>query len=466
MNLWKKITAAALAAATLGGCMTGCTKKKAGSEGGIVQIHWWRSNGHDKEYMQDKVKEFNETIGKERGIELIYDHKDGDMEQMIDLAYTSDQAPDMFTTWKISERAQKNQIAALDDIPGMEKMIEKFGKNALEGRAKYHGKIYDLPVSTATYGLIYNVQMFKDAGIVDENGNAKPPVTWDEVVEYAKKLTNTANQEYGFIIPAKWDGFYITDVNMTASAINGITDGYNPQLGEYDMSGPATVIKAYVHMLKDGSVVPGIEGIDNDPARARFGQGKIGMKIAGSYDVGVLRDQFPAKIEWAVAPLPVVDPEHAGMQYESADGMFSVNKASVEKIGAENVVAIYEFFTSDDIQKELYKAGIRMPIDNEIVKEVDLSGSDDMNMKNWATFASFTAFSQCPPMGRSSEITGEKGIVEMALEILNEQPSDEEIDSIFARRTELTNKGMAIYEEHNPDYDPNLYIIKDWKLLR
>ena len=190
------------------------------------------------------------------------------------------------------------------------------------------------------------------------------------------------------------------------------------------------------------------------------------MKIAGSYDVGVLRDQFPAKIEWAVAPLPVVDPEHAGMQYESADGMFSVNKASVEKIGAENIAALYEFFTSDDIQKELYKEGIRMPIDSEIVKAVDLSGSDDMNMRNWATFASFTEFSQCPPLGRACDITGEKGIVEMTLEILNEQLSDEEIDSIFARRTEVCNAGTAVYEANNPDYDPNLYIIKDWKLLR
>lgn len=35
--------------------------------------------------------------------------------------------------------------------------------------------------------------MFKDAGLVDENGGALVPKTWDDVYEFAKKLTKTEN---------------------------------------------------------------------------------------------------------------------------------------------------------------------------------------------------------------------------------------------------------------------------------
>ena len=133
--------------------------------------------------------------------------------------------------------------------------------------------------------------------------------------------------------------------------------------GKFDFSGQAKIMDSMIKIKKDGSCVPGTEGLDNDPARARFGQGNVGMKIAGSYDVGVLKDQFPAKIEWGVAPLPLNDLNSKGMQYGSADGMFAINKQSVERIGADKIVTILEYFTSDELLKELYKKGLSMPID-------------------------------------------------------------------------------------------------------
>ncbi|UKI35906.1 MAG: hypothetical protein L6V93_17925 [Clostridiales bacterium] len=54
-------------------------------------------------------------------------------------------------------------------------------------------------------------------------------------------------------------------------------------------------MEAIMQIKSDGSYYPGAEGIDNDPARARFAEGNIGMKIGYSWDVGVLNDQFPCK---------------------------------------------------------------------------------------------------------------------------------------------------------------------------
>lgn len=456
-----KVTSGILAMLMIVGVMCSCGKNDANFND-VTKVSIWRSSGHDKNFMQEKFKEFNDTVGKEKGIELEYVAKEGDMEEMVDLAYTSGQAPDMYSTYKIQARAQKDQIAALEDIEGTEELISKYKDKLLELRHQYEGKTYTLPVSSCTYGLIYNVEMFKEAGLVDQDGNPTPPETWDEVVEYAKKLTNVSEQKYGIIVPAKWSGWYGCDINMAAAAIDGIVDGYDPTTGEYSYDAQAVIMDAYVRMKKDGSVVPGAEGIDNDPARARFGQGNIGMKIAGSYDVGVLTNQFPAKIEWAVAPLPVEKKGEGGMQFSSADGLFCINKDSVEKIGAKNIVAILEFFTSDELLTEMYEQGLAMPTDYELTKNAEL-GED---MKNWADFASYLEFSQCTPMGVSSDMSGEKSIVDICLGLWNEEADTETIKQTFEEFEEKKNAGIAKYQSIHPEYDPSPFIIKDWKRFR
>ena len=460
MKKTTKVLAGVLAVAMLIPMLGGCSQKA--NTDGVTKVTWWRSNGHDKAFMQGKFKEFNETVGKEMGIELEYVTKEGNMEEMVDLAYTSDQAPDLYNSYQIEMRAQKDQIIALEDIPGTEALLEKFGGRAMETRHKYKGKTYILPLTSGTYGLIYNKEMFVDAGIVDENGEAKPPVTWADVVDYAKRLTDVSKQHYGMIFPGKWWGFHMTDINMASSAINGMTDAYNPVDGRYYYDAQAKVMKAMVQMVRDGSVVPGIESLDNDPARARFGQGGIGMKIAGSYDVGVLNDQFPAEIEWGVAPLPLWDENEKGMQYCSADGLFVVNKESYERIGAEKLVAIMEFFSSDEMLIDRYTAGLSIPCDFNLVKDVEVS--DDL--KNWEIFASFTQFSQCPPVQIKSDMTGKDSIGDIVLKILNETPDDAEIDRLFKEYEDAQNEGIAKYKELNPDYDASPFIYPDWKLMR
>lgn len=59
------------------------------------------------------------------------------------------------------------------------------------------GRIYALPKNGYIMGLWYNKTLFKAAGL-DENGQAKPPETWEEFVEVAKKITNKQKGIAGF----------------------------------------------------------------------------------------------------------------------------------------------------------------------------------------------------------------------------------------------------------------------------
>ena len=53
------------------------------------------------------------------------------------------------------------------------------------------GKQYQIPLSCEGYGITVNVDMFREAGLVDENGKIIPAETWEELYEYARKLTKT-----------------------------------------------------------------------------------------------------------------------------------------------------------------------------------------------------------------------------------------------------------------------------------
>ncbi len=49
----------------------------------------------------------------------------------------------------------------------------------------YNGGVYALPATQQFYMLFYRTDIFEQYGIVDENGEAKPPKTWDEFLEIA-----------------------------------------------------------------------------------------------------------------------------------------------------------------------------------------------------------------------------------------------------------------------------------------
>ena len=70
---------------------------------------------------------------------------------------------------------------------------------AVHANATVDGELYGVPFQNSTPLLYYNVEHFKEAGL----DPAKPPRTWAELVDAAKKLTK--GDRYGFLMPAGYD---------------------------------------------------------------------------------------------------------------------------------------------------------------------------------------------------------------------------------------------------------------------
>lgn len=410
-------------------------------------VSYWTSNGHDKAFLTKETEKWNDTVGKEKGIRIDYSARTYD--EIVN-AVMSGNGPDIFGG-SLYDFVPSDKIVALEDISGGEEIIKRFKPYIDESRHKYNGKTYTMPTSTTTYGLIYNKEMFKAAGIVDENGEAKPPETFSEFIHDAKLLTNPKKGEYGFIFPGRFESLYNDDVLKFASASCGFIDGYNPADGKYDYSAVIEVMKGLITLKQNGSCYPGSEKLDNDAARTRFGEGKIGMKTAGAYDYGVLKYQFPAKADWGVAPFPVLDGWEPGWQYMGNEGSVLISGKGVKKIGAEKIMTVYNWLVSDELLIEEYKAGLLIPMENDLIKEVKL----DEGMEQWQSFVDLSEISKPCPMAHKVETTEVLPLRTLwASDILTEKIKMSVVEAEILKMQEWANStGMAEYEKQHPEYN-------------
>ena len=110
-----------------------------------------------------------------------------------------DASPDiiMFARNALSEWASRGAFQSLnkylDEDVGNPNVVYPISTNNVVQQALdeviYKNNIYGIPSSVDDRILYYNKNLFIREGLVDKNGNAKPPRTWKELAEYAVKLT-------------------------------------------------------------------------------------------------------------------------------------------------------------------------------------------------------------------------------------------------------------------------------------
>lgn len=459
----KKLICICLSLILVFGCLSGCKSEENNeTRDGRTVITMWTGNAHSKNVMEKLVDSFNNNQGKELGIYFEYIVKEGgSISQSLELALQTDQAPDIMpSSGTIASMVENGYVVAIEDLPGGKEFLSKYDPSIFrEGRNTYKGKVYNVPNSVTTRGLIYNKEMFKEAGLVDENGEPTPPKTFDELKEYAKKLTDRKNNKYGIIFPLKWTGWIDSDIRTVLLSSQG-HNGYNPVTGEYDYSGLEPIITTYMDIIKEKCNYPGADGIDNDMARAYFSQGNIGMKFGYSFDVGVLTEQFPATFDWGVAPLPVVDENNTYLQHMKHSGSPFINAKSVEKKGGDKLLKVLEWYTGDEVRAALYKSGSELPIDWDIVKDVEFT----KEIPGWKEFGQMVEISSLPNLEPSVDMTGLLELNErITKDILSGNvPVKEALDN-YAK--DVTGAAKKYYELH-PDEDIKKFIDKDWNIKR
>ncbi len=96
MKVFKHLLALALVAVMLLGAV-GCTGGET-SDDGLTEIRMWTNKSHSKKIMTELVNEWNETVGKEKGIKFVYEVREGDIGKDVDVAIAAGNAPELFET--------------------------------------------------------------------------------------------------------------------------------------------------------------------------------------------------------------------------------------------------------------------------------------------------------------------------------------------------------------------------------
>lgn len=365
---------------------------EAGSQAGGAEttpvemetITVWSNAAHESEIRKKQIDAFNEGEGKELGIFIDYQIYGTKYSDTIKIAAQAGEAPELFSAdskW-IVDFVDAGYIVPIEDLPGSEQLIENFREYCSTESQIFNDKIYTLPNSLTTFGLVINKDLFAKAGLTE----ADYPETWEDVRECARKITEACNgTAYGFGLSSTlWT---ITSFYMSGAAENTGHNGYDRVNRTFCFSDFNPMIEAIDNIVADGSVIPGYEALDGDQVRAQFAAGNIGMMGTASFDCSVYTEQFPATCDWQILPVPKF--EDGPRKYKRIGTPVNLLVAGPKAIEtpekAAKVEKVLELFYSDECTGEMYSEGIYIPMRPEAVA----AAPKEPDLKGWSDFAEF-----------------------------------------------------------------------------
>jgi ABC-type glycerol-3-phosphate transport system substrate-binding protein len=166
----------------VGGC-----KKKAASGTPVVRLGIWPEDTLPAEVAmhQEFVKQFNV---KYSGIELQPAQYRYAVDTFVSMAEAG-QTPTVFETW-FTEPQKLINGGFVKDISAEIKALGWDSKMnpAVRELLSKDGRIYGVPRDAYALGLMLNVELFRQAGLVDRNDVPLYPKTWDELVQAAQTI--------------------------------------------------------------------------------------------------------------------------------------------------------------------------------------------------------------------------------------------------------------------------------------
>lgn len=243
--------------------------------------------------------------------------------EALALAFESQDAPDIFIRpHSLSQMIEDSWIQPLDRWI-TDEWKNKFPTGSFaETRNVWLGETYSFPVFAegAQRMLFLNEELFRQAGLVDENDEILQPTTWGQLRQIAAEVTQAGNGEYyGFGIGIKDPRTMSWWIDLAGFAGAPMTPyDYDFSTGYYVYSthpGYAEIVELLLGLRDDGSVYPYESTLDDSNIYTFFAQGDFAMFMSGSYIVSNLGVDFPEFVNYQVIPLPVPDAGQTGDYY-------------------------------------------------------------------------------------------------------------------------------------------------------
>lgn len=344
-------------------------------------------------FFKEAAKRFEEEY-EEADVKVNVEVIAGDQrDELLNVSLNGGNPPDVFyeSVFAMGDYAHRGALIPLNDIVDDESKAD-IGENYMEN-VTFGDDIYFYPFSHMPGTLVYNADMFKDAGLEEYLGAEKEIKTWtlEEYEEILNKLKTDAPKD-------KYSGAY----PMALYALNNQGDTWNLaylKMFGNDLYGDDSElvvdnengVKAMEWLKKvndEGLTNPGAESVSSNDANSMFQNQKLGVSFTNS----VLYNNILADME--EGKVPAFDARLANIPSESGDPItFTyVTGAALFDTGDEARIKVskdfVKFFSTDPELVKASKNGVpvRTSVSEEFKSENPLFAAYDENAEYMFNF--------------------------------------------------------------------------------
>lgn len=215
----------------------------------------------------------------------------------------------------------------------------------------YEGKIFALPFNAEGSILLWNKDLFEQAGLDPE----KAPTTWAEIADAAAKVRALGDDIYGFYFSGACAGcnaFTFAPLIWASGGDILSDDGATATLTDPNV---AAALDFYRQMWADGLMPPGAQADTGTDFANAFPTGKIGMTGSGAFAISQIKNDHP-EINFGVTFLPGQNDGQSSFAGGDSIGIPAGSKYP------NQAFEFIQWLTSEEVQLEQYAKANSLPI--------------------------------------------------------------------------------------------------------
>jgi multiple sugar transport system substrate-binding protein len=348
MRLSMKVSALALAVG-MGG---------AASAQETLQM-WARTDVQN--FLPQVVEAFNAAHETQIEVQFI---PPGELVQKFATAAAGGTAPDILSLDLIYTPAfaAAGQLTDLTDLAQALPYYDQLSPAHIQA-GTYDGRVYGLPFSADSSVLLWNKDLYAQAGLDPEDG----PSNWEEIIAQATAVRALGGDIYGYYFSGACAGCnaftFLPYIWAQGSDIVS-EDGTMANIDTPEVRG---AVDLYRQLLAADAIPPGAETDTGSSFFSAFAGGNIGIATSGAFAIGILNSQY-ADMNYGVTYIP--GPDGAPSSFGGGDNF-------VVTAGTENMEAVGQFIEhiySPEMQRLMAEFG-SLPVRGDVA-DVALEGLD------------------------------------------------------------------------------------------
>jgi multiple sugar transport system substrate-binding protein len=344
-----------------------------GSSSGPLEILIGKSSSFPTE-QEDWFEQLSQQLQKEAGSKLSWDSYDSaeTEQQKLQTAMTSGTGPDVFVLGStfVPTAQATNGFRVLtgadwEKAGGKSRIFER----QLTMAGVSPEKLITVPFVMRPFGMVYNTELFETAGI------SEPPKTWNEFVEYAKKMTNPSQNVYGAEMdPA--DSYDPWKILWTFTRqMGGDYVSKDLKTAQFTSQQVESAVRFWFDWATKYRIVdPNSMTWEATDALSAFANGKVGMLIMITSNIDPKLQDSQVKGKYEYAPMPTIP---YGMEAIPAGGEPTPSIVSGDYLGVANysdaqdtALQLINLMTDYQNQLDYFDAVGDLPCNTKAVEEL------------------------------------------------------------------------------------------------